>query len=108
MTLKTMIKANLADIFRMDRASRADTRLYMWRQRRSQKPSHLVKPRNMPTFELADDYVRRPASHRRRLSSTANMHSLAGLDNLSSYRKDTLAHDFAMSAELKTPAFEPE
>ena len=62
----------------------------------------------MPTFELADDHVRRPASCRRRLSSTTNMHSLARLVHISRYEKDTLAHDYAMSAELKTPAFEPE
>ncbi len=49
-----------------------------------------------------------PLTDRRRLSSTTNMHSLAGLVHISRYKKDTLAHDYAMSAALKTPAFESE
>ena len=62
----------------------------------------------MPTFQLADDHVRRPASCRRRLSSTTNMHSLAELVQISRYKKSNIARDYAVSAELKTPAFEPE
>jgi hypothetical protein len=36
------------------------------------------------------------------------MHSLAELVHISRYKKGILARDYAVSAELKTPAFDPE